>query len=454
MSPEEESLVSLIDALEERHAALDDEVDAMARGAGGGARSDSAPARALKREKLRVRDRLALARRALAELRAPRIVLGEGAEGEVLLARGSDTGRLAAVKVVRADGADGERRLQREVSVLRALAHARGFPDVMYFGPAGGKGGAGHLCAVMTLCGPSLERLSWETAGGGGLSAPTALALAAQAVERLRDLHAAGYAHRDVSPTNLLMGTCDERNTLFLLDMGLAVRVKDGPSACGELRADERDSRGADAFVAAAVDEGGSAEAADDVEMLAWAMAWLLSGGQLPWACGADVGDALSRAAHKRRCARDAACFVDWLDAEGNVRIEEAERAVFSTLAGVAAEAQDARAEGRAVRYDAVLALLKEAGGDQGRLCMLARVRARARRLPRRVAPDASSSACTVPYIAHSRTRTRARARCCGTPTYRCTMGLGEARRVMARGWEHRARVTPRANECHQLLVK
>ncbi|WP_240796595.1 serine/threonine-protein kinase [Streptomyces sp. RFCAC02] len=147
----------------------------------------------------------------------PRAVLGEGGMGRVLLATGAH-GRLVAIKRVHdhlAADDDFRRRFRREVAASRRVVSARTAAVV----------GADTETAVPWLAsefvhGPSLHEALDEV---GSLPEETVLRLAAGLAAALRDIHAAGLAHRDLSPSNVLLADDGPR----VLDFGI-VRAVEG----------------------------------------------------------------------------------------------------------------------------------------------------------------------------------------------------------------------------------
>lgn len=49
-------------------------------------------------------------------------------------------------------------------------------------------------------------------------------------IERLQILHSKDFIHRDIKPENFCFGLEKNKNTLFLIDFGLARRFRDSKS--------------------------------------------------------------------------------------------------------------------------------------------------------------------------------------------------------------------------------
>lgn len=144
--------------------------------------------------------------------------LGAGGMGQVYLAR-TPAGRALALKTVRSEfGQDpgfGER-------FAREIRHADRVRSpwtvaVVDFSPAGTRP---PWLATEYVAAPSLAE--W-VAAHGPLPEPAVAVLAAELCEALRAVHAAGLAHRDVKPSNVLLGP--ERP--LLIDFGIARAAED-----------------------------------------------------------------------------------------------------------------------------------------------------------------------------------------------------------------------------------
>ncbi|KAK3165589.1 hypothetical protein QOZ80_1AG0035090 [Eleusine coracana subsp. coracana] len=112
-----------------------------------------------------------------------------------------------------------------EWQVYSALNGCYGVPWVHYKGRQGD-----YYVLVMDILGPSL----WDVWNSFGQTmTPNMVAcIAVEAISILEKLHAKGFVHGDVKPENFLLGqpgSPDEKK-LFLIDLGLASRWKEGPS--------------------------------------------------------------------------------------------------------------------------------------------------------------------------------------------------------------------------------
>ena len=152
-------------------------------------------------------------------------VIGHGDMGVVYRAEELALQRPVALKLIRSEHSTEERfrrRFQRESMIAAAIDH----PNVIPIFDAGDEGGA--LFITMRLVeGTDMRAL---IGAEGRLDPPRAARIVRQVGAALDAAHARGMLHRDVKPSNVLLGREDH---VYLTDFGLAKR---GASAEGLTR--------------------------------------------------------------------------------------------------------------------------------------------------------------------------------------------------------------------------
>jgi serine/threonine protein kinase len=141
-------------------------------------------------------------------------LLGEGGMGQVFRAAHEQTGALVALKLLKPEFAGDQaliRRLLREGRAARTVEH-RHLVGLLDAGEADGQ----HYLALELVPGLSVaERIEAE----GPLPLEDIVRLAAEVGAGLDALHRAGIVHRDVKPSNVLVGA---DGAVRLTDFGLA----------------------------------------------------------------------------------------------------------------------------------------------------------------------------------------------------------------------------------------
>jgi serine/threonine protein kinase len=128
------------------------------------------------------------------------------------------TQEAVALKVLPAawgDMPDFRTRLAREAAALRRIAHPN-VVRVLDVGPVDARAGGGCYFAMEWL--PHALDKVLQAHAPAPLPVPRALALAAGIAEGLEAVHAAGFVHRDVKPSNVLLRA---DGTPVLADLGL-----------------------------------------------------------------------------------------------------------------------------------------------------------------------------------------------------------------------------------------
>lgn len=138
--------------------------------------------------------------------------LGQGAQGEVYRADDMHLGKFVALKVLNGSVGADRLRLQLEARVAQEVSH----PNVCRVHDLGEYGEHTYL---------SMEYVDGESLGSilrrqvGGLSQQEKLSIAYQLCAGLQAIHNAGVVHRDLKPTNVLIGG---QGRVVISDFGLA----------------------------------------------------------------------------------------------------------------------------------------------------------------------------------------------------------------------------------------
>ncbi|WP_280402476.1 serine/threonine-protein kinase [Nocardia carnea] len=149
-------------------------------------------------------------------------LLGAGGMGTVYLARHPRLPRSVALKVLTAAGPDPllRARFEREADLAVRIDH----PNVVEVYDRGEDDGRFWI-AMRYVAGTDVARLIER--GPAALPPRRVAGILAQAAEGLDAAHRRGLLHRDVKPANLLVGTQDGVDQVFVSDFGIARAVRD-----------------------------------------------------------------------------------------------------------------------------------------------------------------------------------------------------------------------------------
>lgn len=144
--------------------------------------------------------------------------LGEGAMGNVYLAKQSQTGQRIAIKVLNAEAAQHQEtvaRFLREARVISMMTHPN-VVRVFIFGET--KGGISYM-AMEHVDGMPLERVVRDQK----MDEARAIDIAKQMLAAIGEAHDLGIMHRDLKPENVLLTTWRGRKDYVkILDFGIA----------------------------------------------------------------------------------------------------------------------------------------------------------------------------------------------------------------------------------------
>ncbi|XP_042021484.1 casein kinase 1-like protein HD16 isoform X2 [Salvia splendens] len=165
-----------------------------------------------------------------------------------------------------------------EWQVYNTLGGSYGVPRVHYKGRQGD-----YYVMVMDMLGPSLWDI-WNN-NSRTMSVDMVACIAIESISILEKMHSRGYVHGDVKPENFLLGAVgspDEKK-LFLVDLGLAARWRDGNTGL-HVQYDQRPDvfRGTVRYAGVHAHLGRTGSRRDDLESLAYTLVFLLRG-RLPW---------------------------------------------------------------------------------------------------------------------------------------------------------------------------
>lgn len=186
--------------------------------------------------------------------------------------------------------------LKREYHMYKVLHGAIGFPNIYCFMTKLPSKKPNHYYAfpkrsysylVHELLGPSLESLFAFC--HHRFSLKTVLMIADQVLCRLEYIHNKGFVHRDIKPDNFLIGTENNSNVIYMIDLGLSSDIPVQKELIRDPMKLDQEFVGTSRFATISAHLGYEQSQKDDLESLSYSFVYFLKG-KLPWQ-GINISD-------------------------------------------------------------------------------------------------------------------------------------------------------------------
>ncbi|OHT15779.1 Casein kinase I isoform epsilon [Tritrichomonas foetus] len=168
-----------------------------------------------------------------------------------------------------------KQKLFRESRIYQIISGAPGFPTLKHYGTEGDT-----AAMIIDLLGQNISALF--EARHRSFSLKTVLMIADQTLTRIEYLHKKSIIHRDIKPENMAIGNGKHRNTIYLIDFGLA------KSYCDMKTHQHNEFKtvpflvGTPLYASINAMKNQEQSRRDDLESLAYVLLYLLRG-NLPW---------------------------------------------------------------------------------------------------------------------------------------------------------------------------
>jgi len=172
--------------------------------------------------------------------------------------------------------------LEKEIKYIEKLQEKYGIPKLIWSGAVSlKKDDKEENCKVLILeyLGYSLSDLFYKN--NKSFSLKTVLMVAIQMISRLETVHNYGIVHRDVKPGNFIMGRGENKNTVYIIDFGLASDYLD-ENGNHIPNSKNASFRGTHRYASINSHRRREQSRRDDLEALGYVLIYFLKG-SLPW---------------------------------------------------------------------------------------------------------------------------------------------------------------------------
>ena len=198
--------------------------------------------------------------------------IGQGSFGRIYICQDIISNEFYAMKVEQNSFLNNI--LETESKYLNYLK-GYGIPELIFFGRS-----EKYFILIETLLGKSLENLYSES--HGNFNTKDICMIGIQILDRLEFIHNKNFIHRDIKPDNFVIGTDDDKNTIYMIDFGLAKRYRNPITQEHIPFKMTKRLTGTARYASVNALKGGEQSRKDDLESLNYMLLYFLRG-SLPW---------------------------------------------------------------------------------------------------------------------------------------------------------------------------
>jgi serine/threonine protein kinase len=237
--------------------------------------------------------------------------IGEGSFGDVYLGKDKH-GKKIAIKIEEREE-DKKSRLYMEYKIYRKVRHdgfIDGIPEVYSFIETDD-----YNIMTMELLGDSLSSIHEKFNKKFDLG--TVMKLGITIIDLIQKFHNTGFIHRDIKPNNFLIGTGNNKDKVYIMDLGLSKQYINSNGSHITLKTD-RSLIGTARYTSVNIHMGLEPARRDELESIGYMLIYFLKG-TLPWqGLKRDkkndvIGEVKICTSLSKLCKDLPSCFIDYL---------------------------------------------------------------------------------------------------------------------------------------------